>query len=94
MGILAEILASVFRGPPVDARVSLAQRAARNPETLNWQSSIVDLLKLIGRDSSLPSRRQLAKDYGYPGPLDGSAAMNTWLHSQVMARIESGQIRV
>lgn len=90
---LSKLFVSVLGTPRVDARSRLAELAAATPEKLNWQSSIVDLLKLIGKDSSLPARRQMAKDYGYPGATDGSAAMNIWLHGQVMSRIERGEIR-
>jgi len=55
---------------------------------LNWRTSIVDLLKLLGLDSSLTARKELANeimfsDNGEPG----SAAWNIALHKQVMSRI-------
>jgi Domain of unknown function (DUF3597) len=57
----------------------------------NWQESIVDLMKLSKLDSSLGARKQLAKELGYTGALDGSAEMNVWLHRQVMVKLaESG----
>ena len=57
----------------------------------NWHQSIVDLMKLLDLDSSLAARKQLAQELGYTGALDGSAAMNIWLHKQVMAKLaESG----
>ena len=60
-------------------------------EDLNWQQSIVDLMKLLKLDSSLGARKQLAKELGYTGALDGSAQMNIWLHKQVMTKLaESG----
>ena len=60
-------------------------------EDLNWQESIVDLMKLLKLDSSLGARKQLAKELGYTGALDGSAEMNVWLHKQVMTKLaESG----
>lgn len=95
MGIF-NFLARLFdtlEKPRLDVHGRLRELAAANSEKLNWQSSIVDLLKLIGKDSSLSARRQLAKDYGYNGSLDGSAGMNIWLHGQVMSKIESGEIR-
>ncbi len=55
---------------------------------LNWRTSIVDLLKLLGLDSSLAARKELAAELGYSGHDEpGSAAWNIWLHKQVMARI-------
>ncbi len=60
-------------------------------EDLDWQESIVDLMKLLKLDSSLGARKQLAKELGYTGALDGSAEMNIWLHKQVMTKLaESG----
>ena len=60
-------------------------------EELEWNESIVDLMKLLKLDSSVSARKQLAKELGYTGALDGSAQMNNWLHSQVMTKLaESG----
>ena len=60
-------------------------------EELEWDKSIVDLMKLLKLDSSLAARKQLAKEVGYTGATDGSAEMNNWLHSQVMTKLaESG----
>ncbi len=55
---------------------------------LNWRTSIVDLLKLLGLDSSLAARKELATEFTYSGSDEpGSAAWNIWLHRQVMTRI-------
>lgn len=59
-------------------------------EDLNWEESIVDLMKLLKLDSSLTARKQLAQELGYTGALDGSAAMNIWLHKQVMTKLAEG----
>ena len=65
--------------------------AAQQREDLNWRESIVDLMKLFKLDSSLGARKELAKELGYTGALDGSAEMNVWLHQQVMIKLaESG----
>ena len=53
----------------------------------NWKQSIVDLMKLLDLDSSLTARKELAKELGYTGALDGSAEMNIWLHKQVMEKM-------
>jgi len=53
----------------------------------NWKESIVDLMKLLNLDSSLSARKQLAQELGYNGALDGSAAMNVWLHKEVMDKV-------
>jgi 3-oxoacyl-ACP reductase-like protein len=56
-------------------------------EDLNWRESIVDLMKLFKLDSGLGARKELAKELGYTGALDGSAEMNIWLHRQVMIKL-------
>ena len=55
---------------------------------LNWRTSIVDLLKLLGLDSSMTARKELAAELLYSGSDEpGSAAWNIWLHKQVMRSI-------
>ena len=77
--------------PAVDVEAILAGLAAKNPQKLNWQSSIVDLMKLLGLDSSFQNRMQLAKELGYTGNPADSATMNIWLQKQVMKKLaESG----
>jgi hypothetical protein len=57
-------------------------------KALNWRTSIVDLLKLLGLDSSLAARKELATELFYSGKDEpGSAAWNIWLHKQVMRSI-------
>lgn len=69
----------------VDVEANLTQMAAG--KDLNWRTSIVDLMKLIGVDSSLDNRKELAKELGYTGALDGSAEMNIWLHKATMQEL-------
>ena len=72
----------------VDVVAQLEQRAAANPQQLNWRTSIVDLLKLLEIDSSLAARKDLATELGCPAELMAdSAQMNTWLHKTVLAQI-------
>ncbi|MCO6411486.1 MAG: DUF3597 domain-containing protein [Thiogranum sp.] len=72
----------------VDVVAQLEQRAAANPQKLNWRTSIVDLLKLLDIDSSFAARKELATELGCPADLMGdSAKMNVWLHKTVLARI-------
>jgi len=72
----------------VDVVTQLEQRAAANPQKLNWRTSIVDLLKLLDIDSSFAARKELATELGCPAELMGdSAKMNIWLHKTVLARI-------
>jgi 3-oxoacyl-ACP reductase-like protein len=71
----------------VDVEVVLNGLAAQSDQKLNWQSSIVDLMKLLGMDASLSERKELAQELGYTGALDGSAEMNIWLHKQVLRQL-------
>ncbi len=73
--------------PPVDVESVLNDMAKKNPEKLNWHTSIVDLMKLVGMDSSLTARKELAKELNYTGNTNDSASMNIWLHKQVMRKI-------
>jgi len=60
---------------------------AESKEKLDWTVSIVDLMKLVGMDSSLAARKELAKELGYGEDTKDSAKMNIWLHKQVMQQI-------
>ena len=71
----------------VDVDAILTAEAAKSGQPLNWRTSIVDLMKLLGIDSSLDNRKELAKELGYTGALDGSAEMNIWLHKAVMREL-------
>src|SRR5690606_7388051 len=74
--------------PVTDVMAQLEQKAASNPEKLNWRTSIVDLLKLLDLDSSMTARKELAAELGCPADLmEDSAQMNMWLHKAVLARI-------
>ncbi len=61
--------------------------ASKNSEQLDWKKSIVDLMKLVGMDSSLHSRKELATELGYSGDQNDSATMNVWLHKQVLKKL-------
>jgi len=71
----------------VDVEKLLDDRAAKAGEKLNWKTSIVDLMKLLDLDSSLNSRKELAKELNYTGDTNDSASMNIWLHRQVMNKV-------
>lgn len=72
----------------IDVVAQLEAKAAQHPEALNWRTSIVDLLKLLGLDSSLEARRELATDLGCPpAEMADSAQMNMWLHRAVMKKL-------
>lgn len=72
---------------PVDVTALLDQLESTHDQQLNWRTSIVDLMKLLGLDSSLSHREQLATELGYTGELDGSVEMNMWLHKEVMTKL-------
>jgi hypothetical protein len=75
--------------PVVDVVAKLEGMAKANPEKLNWKVSIVDLLKLLGLDSSLTARKELATELGCPANLMGGdySQMNVWLHKTVLQKI-------
>ncbi|MEO7860592.1 MAG: DUF3597 domain-containing protein, partial [Nitrospirales bacterium] len=62
--------------------------SAASKEKLNWKTSIVDLMKLLGLDSSLAARKELATELGCPAQQMGdSAQMNVWLHKTVLQKL-------
>ena len=69
----------------VNVEANLAEMA--QGKNLNWRTSIVDLMKLLGIDSSLDNRKELARELGYTGDLEGSAEMNIWLHKATMKEL-------
>jgi len=71
----------------VDVEKMLDDMAGKASEKLNWKTSIVDLMKLLGLDSSLAARKELAQELHYTGDTNDSAAMNIWLHRQVMNKV-------
>lgn len=74
--------------PMVDVVSKLDSLAKANPQKLEWKVSIVDLLKLLGIDSSYENRKALATELGCPPDLmSDSARMNIWLHKTVLKKI-------
>jgi Domain of unknown function (DUF3597). len=65
----------------------LTKLASQNKEKLEWRTSIVDLMKLLDLDSSFAARKELAHELHYTGSTSDSAAMNVWLHKQVMIKL-------
>jgi hypothetical protein len=74
-------------GAQVNIEAVLIQMAATKHEQLNWQTSIVDLMKVVDLDPSLENRKALASELGYTGNTQDSASMNVWLHREVMQRL-------
>jgi 3-oxoacyl-ACP reductase-like protein len=73
--------------PVVDVETVLETMAAGTKQNLDWRNSIVDLMKLVGIDSSLANRKALAQELGYTGDMNDSAPMNIWLHKQVLQKL-------
>jgi hypothetical protein len=72
----------------VDVVANMEALAKAHAEKLNWKVSIVDLMKLLGLDSSLTARKALAVELGCPAEKMGdSAQMNMWLHKTVLQKL-------
>jgi hypothetical protein len=71
----------------VDVEAVLNGLAAKSSQKLNWRTSIVDLMKLVGMESSLAERKELAAELGYTGSTSDTATMNIWLHKQVLKKL-------
>lgn len=71
-----------------DAEALLANIASNYSHPVNWKTSIVDLMAILGIDNSLAQRKALAQELGYTGDMNDSATMNIWLHKQVMTKLE------
>jgi Domain of unknown function (DUF3597) len=84
----APVVASPVAISAVDVVAKLEALAGAHAEKLNWKVSIVDLLKLLGLDSSLAVRKELATELGCPADKMGdSAQMNMWLHKTVLQKL-------
>jgi Domain of unknown function (DUF3597) len=83
--------ASAASGSPAPQTVDVAaivdKAASAKGEKLDWRTSIVDLMKALGLDSSLAARKELAKELHFSGDTNNTAEMNVWLHQQVMAKL-------
>ena len=72
---------------PVDVEAVLTAMADEKGGGGNWDSSIVDLLKLLDLDSSLDARKQLASELNVHEGADGTAEENIALHKAVMQKL-------
>ena len=79
--------AAAAAAEPVDVEAVLTDMQANTSEQLNWRTSIVDLMKLLGLDSSFAARKELAGELHYTGDTNDSASMNLWLHKAVMEQL-------
>src|SRR4030095_16960469 len=96
MGLFNNLMSKIFgtassaaapTAQTVDVAAVLDGLAAKNPEKLDWKHSIVDLMKLVGMDSSFTARKQLAAELQYTGDPNDSASMNDWLHKEVLKKL-------
>ena len=77
--------------PVIDVENSLDSMPGA--DRLNWRTSIVDLMKLIGVDSSYENRKALAQELGREN-YEGSPEDNIWLHKRTMRELSAngGQV--
>jgi hypothetical protein len=103
MSIFGDIMSAIFGGDSanaaetqtasaggkasVDIAANLDKLQKESGQKLKWRTSIVDLMKLLKLDSSMKARKALADELKYPGDKNDSAAMNIWLHKQVMTKL-------
>lgn len=85
--VTAAAAAAPQPAPEVDVAGILDFMNDQKAQKLNWRTSIVDLMKLVGLESSLAERKELADELGYTGDKSDSASMNIWLHAQVIQKI-------
>ena len=83
----AKTAAAPAAAAQVDVEAVLNDLASKNKEKLDWRNSIVDLMKLLNLDSGLSARKELAEELNYTGNTQDTAAMNVWLHKQVMVKL-------
>ncbi|MET4896904.1 DUF3597 domain-containing protein [Sphingomonadaceae bacterium jetA1] len=87
------LVAAPTPAQPVDVGAVLSEMASMKNGGGNYQSSIVDLLKLLDLDSSLAARKELANELNVHAGEDGSAEQNIALHKAVMAKLaENGGV--
>ena len=79
--------AAPVQQPVVDVQKVMTDLAKTKGGGGNWQTSIVDLLKMLDLDSSLDARKELAQELGVNAGAHGSAEQNIALHKAVMREI-------
>lgn len=78
---------TVTPAQPVDVEGVLKEMAAKKGGGGNYKVSIVDLLKLLGLDSSLEARKKLAAELSVNAGPHGSAEQNIALHKAVLKKL-------
>lgn len=81
-----------FAPPPstassVDVSAVMDAAVKSSGQKLNWRTSIVDMMKALGLDSSLANRKELAKELQYTGDTANTSDMNVWLHKALMQKL-------
>ncbi len=82
-GIPSPTAATSNAGVMSDVDVEQQLSAMPGASALNWRTSIVDLMKLVGIDPSYENRKELAHELG-DADYSGKAEENLWLHKAVM----------
>ena len=79
--------------PLTEAQMEAHISALPDADKFNWQTSIVDLMKLVGLDPSFDNRKELAGELGMEG-YEGTAEQNIALHHAVMSllALEGGKV--
>jgi Domain of unknown function (DUF3597) len=70
--------------PVVDVPKVLSVLERRRPDRLSWQSSIVDLMRLLGLDATIDGKDRLADELRYPGGAGDTTVRDRWLHRRLM----------
>ncbi|TIX45729.1 MAG: DUF3597 domain-containing protein [Mesorhizobium sp.] len=70
-----------------DIAAILDKAVAAKGQKLNWNNSIVDLMKALNIDSSLGARKELAHELNYTGDMNDTVTMNLWLHDALMKKL-------
>jgi hypothetical protein len=74
----------VLSNAEVEATIEAMARE-KGMQNSNWRVSIVDLMTVLGMNSSLTARKALAAKLNYSGyDADGSAEKNMWLHAELL----------
>lgn len=84
-----KIFSNDYSSNNLNVEQALQKKLESVGKKLNIDVSVVDLMKALGMDSSLGTRKRLAQQLGYIGPLNGSEEMNTWLHKKIL-KMHSG----
>ena len=71
----------------VDIEKILDELAAKSKQRLNWRTSVVDLLFVLGIDNSLHSLVRLAKELNFPGDATDTAMLSLWLHREIIVML-------